>query len=105
MAIPIQGRQISALRKALRLDVAQFAGVLGVHPSTVHRWEAAKAREVPVDGVAANVLRTLAHKVKADGQARRQAAEVGDQVAEALLVGGALVGLLVLVAWLTDGRK
>ncbi len=105
MAIRIQGRQVRALRGALGLEAAQFAGVLGVHPSTVHRWEAAEMGFVPVDGVAANVLVALASKLDGDRKAKAQAEAVGEKVAQALVLGGALVALVALVEWLTKNAK
>lgn len=101
MAVQIKGMEIAAIRGALGLSAAQFAQVLGVHPSSVHRWEASGGQAVSVDGVAANLLVALALDVKN----RRDAAKVGDAIGQALMIGGTLIALGILVNWLTDGKK
>jgi len=101
MAVQIRGLEIAAIRGALGLSAAQFAQVLGVHPSSVHRWEAVGKESVTVDGVAANLLVALAQDIKK----RRDAAKVGEAIGQALMIGGTLIALGVLVNWLTDGKR
>lgn len=101
MSVEMPGIQIKQIREALGLSAAQFGVVLGVHPSTVHRWEAAGAALVSVDGVPANVLLSLRQKLESGKQAHRQAAVIGSDIERALLVGGALIALAALLAWLT----
>ena len=98
----LPGNEIRHVRKTLGLTVAQFAIVLGVHASSVHRWEAAGPDAVPVDGLAANVLTALRQRVQAGPEAVCAARDTGTRVAEALLIGGTLVGLAVLLEFLVD---
>jgi len=39
--------QIQGLRESLRLNQTQLAGLMGVHPITVSRWERGKAPPTP----------------------------------------------------------
>jgi len=43
------GTQVRELRAALSLDPTHFAQLLGVHPSTLYRWEAAGDVSVRVE--------------------------------------------------------
>ncbi len=91
------GAEIRSIRERLGLSVIQFATVLGVHASTVHRWEAAGSEMVDVDGVAANVLIALRQRVAEEPDS--SAKDAGRAVVEALLLGGALVALAALLAY------
>lgn len=102
MAIKIPGEEISDIRSSFGLSATQFAQVLGVHPSTVHRWESAGPQSVPVDGVAANLLIALRQRPLLSD---REGAQVGDRIAQALIVGGALVALAALIEWLTKSGR
>lgn len=95
MKVKIPGQKIRQIRESLGLSVPQFASVLAVHAGTVHRWEAAGEQFVPVDGVAAAVIAALNDRMTPSGQFKPQ--EVGEQIAQALLVGGALVALALLL--------
>lgn len=81
------------------MSVPQFSSVLAVHPGTIHRWESHGSVPVPVDGVAANVLAALDQKVRPETTFPAQ--KVGNEVAEALLIGGALLALGLLIKELT----
>jgi hypothetical protein len=78
--------------------------VIAIHPGTVHRWEAAGSGTVPVDGVAASILMALDQRMD---HGREHAtgfdpARVGQRVVQALIVGGALVALGILINELTN---
>jgi transcriptional regulator with XRE-family HTH domain len=94
------GGDIRRIRTALGLSVAQFATVLAVHPTTVGRWESSGTRPVVIEGVAWNVLMALRQRL-GDGTDAR-VAKLGDDVAQALLVGGALVALAMLLKYVLD---
>ncbi len=104
MKVKLAGTKIRSIREALGLTVPQFASVIAVHPGTVHRWEGAGSAEVPVDGVAASVLMSLDMKVKND-KAAFDAEQVGKQVVQTLLVGGALLALGFLIAQIAKEGK
>lgn len=89
------------------MSVPQFSTVIAVHPGTVHRWEAAGTGLIPIDGVAAGLLSALDQKVN---HRQQQAAdfrpdEVGQQVVQALVVGGALLALGLLIGELVGKGK
>lgn len=85
------------------MSVAQFAAVLAVHPGTVHRWESAELQAVPVDGVAANIL--IALDQRSEKQPGFQASRVGDEVIQALVIGGALLALGLLIGHLVGSER
>jgi hypothetical protein len=103
MKVNLQGARVRQIRESLGMTVPQFSSVIAVHPGTVHRWESAGALPVTIDGVAANVLAALDQKLNSGQQF--QPNQVGDEVVRALLVGGALVALGLLIAELVGGKK
>lgn len=105
MAVRIRGSEVKNIRSTLGLNASQFATVLGVHASTVHRWEAQGEGTWEVDGVPANVLIALRERLRNDDRAAKQASGLGNEIVAALGVGGALVGLAILLSWLTESRK
>ncbi len=100
MAIHVQGKEVRFVRDKIGLTVAQFAAVLGVHSSTVNRWESAGSQTVPIDGVAANLLTALRQRLSGNPAPEQDLDETRDAVLAALAVGGALIALGVLIAWI-----
>lgn len=103
MKVNLQGARVRQIRESLGMTVPQFSSVIAVHPGTVHRWESAGSLPVTIDGVAANVLAALDQKLHSCHQF--QPNQVGDEVVKALLIGGALVALGLLIAELVGGKK
>jgi len=101
----ITGRDVRRIREALRLPVAQFATVLGVHASSVHRWEAAEAARIPIEGVPLTVLTALRARVHAEATRGRKVAAKGEEVSNALATGGALVALAILLMFAAGREK
>jgi hypothetical protein len=95
---PIQPAHIRATRQAFGLSSAQFAAVLGVHPTTVSRWENSPI-PVIVEGAAWTVLMGLWQRLQEDARAKQQAQQTGEEISRALLVGGALLALALLVSF------
>lgn len=104
MKVQIQGSEVHNIRKLLGLSCEQLANVLAVHPGTVSRWERAGDGLVSVDGVAASVLAVLRERVRTKPVAD-ELRSTGERVAQALLVGGALLGLIALLKALVDDRS
>jgi transcriptional regulator with XRE-family HTH domain len=90
---------IRETRQAFGLSSAQFAAALGVHPTTVSRWETSPKATVAVEGTAWTVLTGLRRRLQEDAKARAEAQKQGEQIAAALLYAGALVALAALVAF------
>jgi len=108
MKVKLSGDRVRIIREALGMTVPQFSTVIAVHPGTVHRWEAAGPAEVPIDGVAAGVLAALDQKVRRNTgpAADFNPGDVGQQVVQALMVGGALLALGLLIGELVGkGRR
>jgi transcriptional regulator with XRE-family HTH domain len=107
MKVKITGHRVRQIREALGMTVPQLATVMAVHAGTLHRWEASGPEPIAIDGVAANILAALNQKVP---PSPTQAAsfnpdEVGQQVIQALLVGGALLALGHLISELVGKGK
>jgi transcriptional regulator with XRE-family HTH domain len=92
------GRQIRRLREELGLDPFALAGVLGVHVSTIYRWEA-HAGNVRMDPLQAQIMEALRARVAAQPQAANQ---LNQAIVNGLIAGGALVALLALLRNLLD---
>ena len=105
MTNPITGSDVRHVREALRLPVTQFATVLGVHASSVHRWEAAGASRIPIEGVPLTVLTALRGRVLAEASEKRKAAAKGAEVSNALATGGVLVALAILLMFAAGREK
>jgi transcriptional regulator with XRE-family HTH domain len=97
VAAAITGQEVRAIREALGLPVMQFATILGVHPSSVHRWESGGNQAVPIEGVALTVLSALRQRVLASRAQRVRAAAAGLKVSDELATGGVLLALALLI--------
>ena len=89
------GAQIRQLRLAIRMDPAQFAQLLGIHASSVYRWEMAADAEVRIEPFQRQILTALE-----DQLAQRAApaqADLGGAILKGLLIGGGLFGLFKLL--------
>jgi len=87
-----------AVREALGLSIPQFAAVLGVHQSTVHRWETAD-EPVRVGGIPASVLAALRERAVHGQFDPGQAQQAGREISNALVIGGVLVALALLISF------
>lgn len=103
MSQSIPPHLIRSTREAFGLSSSQFAAALGVHPTTVSRWENSP-KDVVVEGTAWTVLMGLNQRLAAKGRAAKEAEQAGREVASALLIGGTLIALAVLVAYAADRR-
>jgi transcriptional regulator with XRE-family HTH domain len=86
------GDQVRAIRDALGLTGTEFATILGVHQSTIYRWEGASAA-VPVEQLQAQLLSVLQVAIN-DGRDMPMFAE---KLRAAMVQGNGLHALLVLL--------
>lgn len=105
MTTALPGDDVRRIRNALGLSVIQFATVLGVHPSTVHRWEAAKKSPVPIEGVAWTVMSALRERVLVERAARAKVIQAGQDVSSKLAAGGVLLALAALLYFAAGKSK
>ena len=94
-------KQIRRTREAFRLSSSQFATVLGVHPTTVSRWENARS-PVVVDGMAYTVLTALRRRLEASRRAPAAAQKQGEEISNALVFGGTVLALALLVSFAAE---
>ncbi|HEX5009437.1 MAG TPA: hypothetical protein VFY71_03475 [Planctomycetota bacterium] len=60
---PITGQDVNRIRAALNLLRADFAEVLGVHPTTVARWEARQGNCIAAAGLPRDLLLALRDQI------------------------------------------
>lgn len=83
------GRQIHKLREDLDLSPFALAGVLGVHVSTIYRWETSPGR-TRLDPLPAQILDALFACVAARPKA---ATALKKAIVDGLVTGGTLTAL------------
>jgi transcriptional regulator with XRE-family HTH domain len=102
--VEVTGQEVQSIRKRLGLPVSKFAAVLGVHPSSVFRWESRGDQAVPIEGIPLSVLSALRLRLAEEGDEAREAREAGRAVSDALIVGGALIALLLLIKFASGSK-
>lgn len=99
----MRGIEVTALRTRLGLNAQQLASLVGVHPTTVYRWESQANEVLRLEPLQHGLL------VRLEAQANlKEPKSFGEQLIEGLVVGGTLVGLAVLLADLVQpnpGRR
>lgn len=105
----LTGDDIRKIRAAFGWSIDQFARVLSVHPVTLNRWELAGPKSPPIEGMAYPVLLGLQQRVLApeDGQraARARAKETAAEIEKLLVMGGVLLALGALIAFVNGGKR
>lgn len=97
---PITGDQLRALREALGMETFVFAMLLGVHVSTVYRWESKGSEAIQMDPLQRELLSKLVARFKKTHAKEKSA--LGQALVAGLISGGAVAGLLVLLKFLTN---
>lgn len=87
------GRSICKLRGKLGLDPFALAGVLGVHVSTVYRWEA-NPNETKMDPLQDLILQRLRDCVITKPET---ATRLGQAIVDGLVRGGTIAALAALL--------
>lgn len=86
------GTMIKALREALGFTADHFAGLMGVHPATLYRWEAKGDEPARLDPMQLRILMALQDELKKKQTTKAQA-EWGEALLSALIIGGGLFAL------------
>lgn len=98
----LTGDLLRQLRAEMGMDPFQFALLLGVHVSTIYRWEGQGRSEVRMDPLQRQILQRTIEQFRTTDAARKEA--LGKGIVLALLGGGALFGLLKLLEFLEENR-
>lgn len=88
------GPTVKQLRLQLNLNLARFAELVGVAPSTVWRWEGTVGA-LHVDPGASRILAMLMNEV--EQRTPEECAQFSRNIAEALVLGGGLKALWVVM--------
>jgi transcriptional regulator with XRE-family HTH domain len=89
------GSQLRRLRESLGMNAFAFAEVLGVHVSSLYRWEASQNQQLRMDPLQAQIVEQLGARLRQ--QSAQQRKDTGEQIVKALLAGGALVALAFML--------
>lgn len=95
------GRDLKVVRETLGLDPFVFAAVIGVHVSTVYRWEATRGA-LALDVGVARILDPLCDHVTRIGKASER---LGKKAHDAMIARGPLAGLYVIIGVLLEETK
>lgn len=91
------GAVVTSVREDLGLDPFAFAAVLGVHVSSIYRWE--KAAKPNIDPLQTEIIAELHKRLRG----KRAGEDLGKKVVRALVSGGNLAGLHALLGFvITD---
>lgn len=105
----ITGDDIRRIRGSFGLSIDQFARVLGVHPVTLNRWELVGSKQPQIEGMAHSILVGLKQRVLRVAGARRVAKahikQTGTEIEQLLVLGGVLVALAALLAFVNGGKR
>jgi transcriptional regulator with XRE-family HTH domain len=97
----MNGLSVRKLREALGLNAHAFADILGVAVSTLYRWESAGGGNIRAEPLQLRILEALSRKVADQKAAQRRA--LAEATKNALIVGGALVALAILLDAIKEG--
>ena len=90
------GNRVRQLREDLGMTPGQFASLIGVHPSTLYRWEAAHEGQLRMDPMQLQLM-TLLEREVAKRKSAEARSELGSAIVTALLVGGGMFALFKLL--------
>lgn len=85
------------------MDAFAFAMLLGVHVSTIYRWESAGDHLIRMDPLQRELLSRLSSRFE-ETQAGAQR-ELGKALVSGLVAGGVVAGLLLLLRFLEGERE
>lgn len=94
------GTDIQAIRDSLGLTPIQFAAAVGVTPSTVYRWEDAGPNQVRLDPLQYSLLVKAQDELGVRTVASQKS--LGEELAKAVMFGGALYATYLLMQSLFD---
>lgn len=94
------GNEVRSLRTQVGLSPQHLANLLGVHLTTVYRWEGLGPQELRLEPLQHSLLLQMQRRLQ-----QQPPKDFGQQLLEGLLVGGTLVGLAYLLADLTEPSK
>jgi len=94
------GLEVVQLRTRLGINTQQLASLLGVHPTTVYRWENQMDQTLRLEQLQHGLLLRLQERART-----QEPKSLGQQLVEGLVVGGTLVGLALLLSDLINPTK
>ncbi len=96
------GADVQAIRALLGADPTRFSQLLGVHPTTLYRWEARLGDVAKIEPFQLQILTVLKQQLEAR-RTSEERARFAEAVLTGLLVGGGLFALFKLLQVAFDG--
>ena len=90
------GREIARIQNELGMTPPQFAQLLGVHISTIYRWVTLGKERVRLDPLHASLLARLQVSLR-ERKIQKEREDWAGQILTALLIGGTLAGLAIVL--------
>ena len=97
------GNQLRDLRDRLDLTHHALAMLIGVHVSSVYRWEARGTKVAKIERLQSEILEAMRSALR--GVGRKHAGEVGWMILQKLLAGSRLAALGVALTWATASER
>lgn len=91
------GADVTAVREWLGVDAFTLAVAIGVHVSSVYRWE--KSKDPSIDALQLTILDGLHERIKQ----KRVGEDLGAKIRDALISAGGLGGLYTVLKFLIEG--
>jgi hypothetical protein len=91
------GEDVTHVREWLGVDPFALAAVLGVHVSSIYRWE--KTKEPNIDPLQKSILVALRTRIKS----KRVGEDLGEKLRVSLISGGNLAALHTLLHFVVKG--
>ena len=96
----MKGKDITEIKQVLKLNREEMAKMCGVHPTTIYRWEKNGKNEISgIEPMQAGILLKLLNKIKNNS---KEINKISRDIKNALLIGGAIFGLYILLKALFD---
>jgi hypothetical protein len=94
------GIQLKDLREQVGMTIPNFSTLLGVHVGTVYRWEAAGGGQLNFDPLHERIIAHM--NCEAAAKSLNARTKWGNDLVQALLIGGTLFALAKLLSSVTN---
>jgi len=89
----VTGSEVREIRDLYKLEIAEFAELIGVGLSTIYRWEACKFSDVNIDPFQKRIMKVMKSQIEEQKNPDAMIKQIGACLAR----GGGLLGLHCLL--------